>query len=179
LQRPQYFVILVHKYQQGPTMQAPCTRIDSFHLVARRAEVLPLFTARGERAWVPGWNPEILSGSEDAGSAFRTHNTHGQETLWVVTDYRPQEGRVSYARATLGSNIGLVEVTCTEPPAGGTDVSVRYTLTPLSEAGREFIQSFLSEERYSSMIDEWRRATSAALASAAASETSVTAPQSA
>ena len=152
-------------------MQTPSSRSHGFHLDAPRSQVLPLFTAAGERAWVPGWNPEILSGAGEAGSAFRTHNHQGQEAIWVVTHYRPLEGRVSYARVALGSNIGLVEVTCTEPSGGGTEVCVRYTLTPLSEAGRAVISDFLDKERYSSMIEDRRAATSKALA--AASRTSV------
>ena len=36
---------------------------------------------------------------------------------------------MSYARVALGSKIGLVDVVCTDSAGGGTDVSVRYTLT--------------------------------------------------
>jgi hypothetical protein len=142
----------------------PVTQIRSFHLEAPRSRVLSLFTARGERDWAPGWDPEMLSGAEERGSAFRTQDRHGQETIWVVTEYRPLEGRVSYARAALGSNIGLVDVICTEPAGGGTDVSVRYTLTALSEAGRTFVGTFLETGHYSKMIDAWRAATTEALA---------------
>jgi hypothetical protein len=142
----------------------PLTQIRSFHLEAPRSRVFPLFTARGERAWAPGWNPEVLSGVEERGSTFRTQNEHGQETLWVVTEYRPLEGRVSYARAALGSNIGLVDVVCTESSGGGTDVSVRYTLTALSETGRTFVSNFLETAHFSKMIDEWHAATAEALA---------------
>jgi polyketide cyclase/dehydrase/lipid transport protein len=142
----------------------PLTQIRSFHLDAAPSEVFPLFTASGERAWAPGWDPEILSGAEERASAFRTRNQHGQETVWIVAEYRPLEGRVSYARAALGSNIGLVDVICTASAGGGTDVSVRYTLTGLSESGREFVSKFLDPEQYSKMIDEWRAATADALA---------------
>jgi len=143
--------------------EPPLTQECSFHLNAPRSRVFPLFTAQGERDWAPGWDPQILSGAEERGSAFRTQSQHGQETVWVVTEYRPEEGRVSYARVALGSNIGLVDVTCTEPADGGTDVSVRYTLTALSEAGRTFVREFLQTEQYSRMIDEWRVATTKAL----------------
>ena len=142
----------------------PLTQIRSFHLDAPRSQVFPLFTAQGERAWVPGWNPEILSGAEERGSVFRTQNGHGQEAIWIVTEYKPLEGRVSYASTALGSHIGLVDVACAEPAAGGTDVSVRYTLTALSEAGRAFVRKFLETGHYSRMIDEWRAATADALA---------------
>jgi len=147
----------------------PATQVRSFHLLAPPSRVLALFTARGERDWAPGWNPEMLSGAEERGSAFRTRDTHGQETVWVVTEYEPLQGRVSYARAALGSNIGLVDVICTQAAAGGTDVSVRYTLTALSESGRAFVRTFLEAGQYSRMIDEWRAATTEALAKSDAS----------
>ena len=83
-------------------------------------------------------------------------------TTWIVADYRPTEGKVSYARLAQGSNIGLVDVTCTEE-GGGTVVTVRYTLTGVSEQGRAFVREFLEAEHYTRMIEEWRVATSAAL----------------
>jgi hypothetical protein len=146
----------------------PTTQVRSFHLDASRERVFPLFTALGERAWAPGWEPVILSGAEERGSAFRTRDPHGRETTWVVTDYRPSEGRVSYARLAENSNIGLVDVICTVSPAGGTDVSVRYTLTPVSQQGRPFVQEFLSDTHYTQMIDEWRSAVSTALGASSA-----------
>ena len=139
------------------------TQSRSFHLDAPRARVFPLFTARGEREWAPGWDPVMLSGAEERGSAFQTRNRDGQETTWIVIDYRPAEGRASYARLAQGSNIGLVDVICTES-VGGTDVSVAYTLTPLHPGAESFVDDFLMPENYARMIDEWRAFTSAALA---------------
>ncbi|MFL6601309.1 MAG: hypothetical protein ACJ8R9_08250 [Steroidobacteraceae bacterium] len=60
------------------------------------------------------------------------------------------------------SNIGLVDVSCTEA-RGGTDVFVRYTLTAVSEAGESFVAQFLAEEHYTRMIEEWQAATRKAL----------------
>jgi hypothetical protein len=141
----------------------PSTQIRTFHLDAPLARVFPLFTALGERSWAPGWEPRILSGSEERGSAFVTTAGSGHTVTWVVTDYRPAEGRVSYARLVHDSNIGLVDVACTTARGGGTDVSVRYTLTPLSEAGRSFVGQFMTDENYTKMIEEWRVATGKAL----------------
>jgi hypothetical protein len=142
----------------------PRSQMRSFHLDAPRARVFPLFTAQGEREWAPGWDPKVLSGAEQRGSAFQTRNHEGRETIWIVIDYRPSEGRASYARLAQGSNIGLVDVICTEPPAGGTDVSVAYTLTPLDEDAEHFVRHFLEPDTYARMIEEWRAFTSAALA---------------
>jgi hypothetical protein len=60
---------------------APATQVHSFHLDAPLTRVLPLFTAQGERAWVPGWSAEILSGAKDRGSVFRTQ-AHCTQTVW-------------------------------------------------------------------------------------------------
>jgi hypothetical protein len=154
----------------SPAMSAPpASQVRSFRLEAPLERVMPLFTAEGERSWAPGWKPVILSGAVERGSAFTTRAHTGIETTWIVTDYRPTEGRVSYARLAQGSNIGLVDVTCTAAEAGGTVVTVRYTLTGVSEQGRAFVREFLEPERYAHMIDEWRLATSAALAKPALS----------
>lgn len=141
----------------------PRTRSGSFHLDAPRARVFPLFTARGEREWVPGWDPLLLSGGEERGSVFQTHSHDGGETTWIVIDYRPSEGRAGYARLARGSNIGLVDVVCVEAVDGGTEVSVTYTLTPLHAGAEGFVEDFLSPEAYARMLEEWRAATSVAL----------------
>jgi hypothetical protein len=141
----------------------PSTQAGSFRLEAPLARVLPLFTALGEKAWAQGWEPELLSGREERGSVFRT--VYGsRETTWIVVDYRPSEGRVSYARLAQGSDIGLVDVQCSPAPGGGTEITVRYTLTGLNPQGQAFVTAFLDPGRYGRMIEEWREAIGKALA---------------
>lgn len=142
----------------------PASQVRSFRLAAPLAQVMPLFTAEGERRWAPGWEPTKLSGDVERGSAFITRAHSGVETTWIVVDYRPAEGRASYARLAQGSNIGLVDVTCTPAEDGGTVVSVRYMLTGVNDQGRAFVREFLEPEHYARMIEEWRVLTSAALA---------------
>jgi len=141
----------------------PATQVRSFHLDAPVSRVFPLFTALGERAWARGWEPELLSGREERGSVFRTVHG-GHETVWIVVDYSPSQGHASYARLTRDSNIGLVDVHCEAGTKGGTDVSVRYTLTGLNDRGQAFVSDFLDPRHYDRMIEEWRVAISAALA---------------
>jgi hypothetical protein len=142
------------------------TQVRTFRVEAPVARVFPLFTALGERAWAQGWEPELLSGREERGSVFRTVHG-GRETTWIVVDYRPAEGRVSYARLAQGSNMGLVDVQCSAASAGGTEVSVRYTLTGLNAQQQVFVDEFLDPAHYSRMIEEWRQAIAKALGLAA------------
>lgn len=142
---------------------APATRVGSFHLDAPVTRIFPLFTALGEKVWAQGWEPELLSGREERASVFRTVHD-GRETTWMVVDYRPSEGRVSYARLAHGSNMGLVDVQCNPTAGGGTQVSVRYTLTGLNPQGHAFVSRFLDPIQYSRMIEEWHAALFKALA---------------
>jgi hypothetical protein len=147
----------------------PRSRTDTFHLDAPRARVFPLFTARGERDWASGWDPKILSGDAQRGSAFETCR-NGQTTTWIVVDYRPAEGRASYARLAHGSHIGLVDVVCSDHQDGGTQVKVAYCLTPLNDAAAAEVEEFLEPRRYAQMMEEWRAATAAALTRLTAAE---------
>jgi len=143
--------------------EPPATQIRSFRLDAPVAKVFPLFTALGEKAWAEGWEPELLSGKEERGSVFRTR--HGdRQTTWIVVDYSPAQGRVSYARLAQGSNMGLVDVQCSPIAGGRTEVSVRYTLTGVNAQGQAFVAAFLDPPHYSTMIEEWRQAIGKVLA---------------
>lgn len=143
--------------------KTPSTRVRSFHLDAPIARVFPMFTALGERVWAPGWEPELLSGQEERGSVFRTRHG-GRETTWVVVDYQPAQGRVSYARLAERSNMGLVDVQCSAAAGGGTEISVRYTLTGLNPQGQAFVAGFLDPGHYDRMMEDWRAAIGKALA---------------
>ena len=137
--------------------RSPASQVRSFRLDAPVARVFPLFTALGEKAWAEGWAPEFLTGQEERGSVFRTAHD-GRETTWIVVDYRPGEGRVGYARLAHDSNMGLVDVQCSPTAGGGTEVSVRYTLTGLNPQGQAFVAEFLDPGHYSRMIGEWHAA---------------------
>ena len=140
---------------------SPASRTGSFHLDAAPQRAFPLFTAQGERSWAPGWGPEMLSGDVERGSVFRTHS-HGQTVVWIVSAYDAVAQRVSYARLVDSTDMGLVDVAC-EADGDGTRVTVRYTLTPLSEAGERKVAHLLDSQRYAAFMEEWRSAIAAAL----------------
>lgn len=126
-----------------------------FELALRAKVALPLFTAEGERRWVPGWEPERLGG-DGVGSAFVTR-MGGTETVWVVVDYDPQRGIARYARQVAGVQAGLVEVQCTDSDDGRCVVRVRYSLTPLSDAAIPVVAEFLDPQRFADTIAGWKR----------------------
>lgn len=135
----------------------PISRSASFALDLPCADALALFTAAGERAWAPGWDPILLSGDADRGSAFATRSPAGTRTTWIVCDFDPERSRVSYARFAEGSHVGLVDVALT-PRRSGCEVAVRYTLTPTTPDGERQVAELLEPEAFAAFVAGWKHA---------------------
>jgi hypothetical protein len=145
--------------RHAPRMRFRGTHTISLPLPPDRA--LPLFTARGERAWVPGWQPHFPDGepehTEDEGTVFVT--AHGEvATYWVVA--ARQEHAVRYARTTPGRSSGTVDVHIREAPNGHSDVEVTYDLTALTPEGEHAIEHLAAN--FEAEIGGWEQAIAAA-----------------
>jgi hypothetical protein len=120
-------------------------------------QALALFTAEGERDWVPGWDPHYLHvdrSSQEEGTVFRTSHD-GEETIWLVVRWEPGDGVARYARLTPERRVGTVEVRCDPRPSGGSRVTVTYSLTALNaEEAKEL--ATLTPEAYQAMLVEWQ-----------------------
>jgi len=115
------------------------------------------FTPAGESAWVPGWAPEYLhppDGSLMPDLRFRTLHG-GEETLWMVTALDVAGGRVTYARITPGSRYGTVAIEVRGGKAGGSEVEVTYSLTPLSAEGATRVGTDLAPDAFDAMLRKW------------------------
>ena len=143
---------------------APRFQQGTFRLDAPIARVFPMFTPLGERAWAPGWDPQMLSGETERGTVFRTVGANGVESVWTVTRYEPGRHAASYARIAQGVSMGLVDVECAPAGDAATDVTVRYTLTALADDAEATVREFLAPQRYAAFMEEWRAAIAGALA---------------
>jgi len=133
------------------------TRTGTVHLDSPPEHVFPLFTAPGERLWVPGWDPQILTSGHglERGSVWLTGNGDDR-TIWLVVDYDPESLHARYTRITPESRAGWVEVFARPDGEGGAEVEVTYQLTALNEHGVEVLAEF-DEENYAQMMAEWER----------------------
>jgi len=113
--------------------------------------------ADNERAYAVDGAPVAADGKIIVGISGAEYGIRG-----FVSAYDAGAQRVSYARLVDGMNMGLVDVSC-EAADGGTQVTVRYTLTPLSEAGQHNIAHLLDAQHYAAFMEEWRAAITAAL----------------
>lgn len=119
-------------------------------------EAFPLFTPEGERLWIEDWSPQYFypaNGETIAGMVFATG--HGDETsYWTLVDFDNAARTARYNRVTPGSRSAIVEVRCEAIAGRETKVTVRYSLTSLSDAGNQTIAAFVGG--YQAMIEDWR-----------------------
>jgi len=119
-------------------------------------EAFRLFTARGERDWVDGWEPHFPDPVDDdaaVGTVFET-GTGGHHATWIVTD-RDGHLRIRYARVAAGRDAGTVEVTLA-PSREDTEVTVTYQLTALTPGGAEWLRTFAAG--YPEFLRSWESA---------------------
>lgn len=121
-------------------------------------QAFPLFTPKGEEAWVPGWNPTYVSPpSGEAGQEMIfTTGTGADFTLWTCLQWQPETWHVRYQRSTPGSRVAFVDVRCKPLGPGATAVRVSYAYAPISEAGAAFIAA-ITPDSHAAMIEEWVR----------------------
>ncbi|MEV4003444.1 SRPBCC family protein [Actinomadura sp. NPDC049753] len=126
-------------------------------------EAFPLFTAQGERRWVPGWAPSFpapVADDAEPGTVFQTPDRdHGQTTTWIVVDAVPGR-RIRYARVTPGVSAGTVSVVL-DRAGDHTDVTVTYELTALSGDGAAHLRRFA--DGYPAFLAAWQDAIAEAL----------------
>lgn len=116
-----------------------------------------LFTPSGESLWIDDWAPRYLhpsDGRTERGMVFTTGDGD-DHTIWMLADFDPERHYSRYVRTTPASRTGSVEVACTALSADETAVEVGYTLTALTDRGRQDLEQF-APEPFAQMIDGWK-----------------------
>ncbi|HUE80135.1 MAG TPA: SRPBCC family protein [Sphingomicrobium sp.] len=146
------------------TPHARTRQRGSFTLPLPPAEAFDLFTAEGERRWVAGWEPVILSdcGATKPGAVFLTDHG-GEPTIWTLLEYDREAGRLAYSRVSPGRRAGTVRVSL-GPDGEGTRVKVAYDITSLGSEGDAAVRS-MDAAGFDRMLHEWRRLIRVALES--------------
>lgn len=132
--------------------------IASFEIRRPVDELFPLFSAEGEKLWVPGWSYGNIMGGTDLHEDYvfvtRSHDHAASDAIWMVKRYEPDNYLVQFYKVEPGEKVGVIEVRCFELNESQTKVQVTYEYIGLSEAGDRFISSFTSSE-YNAFIAEW------------------------
>lgn len=135
----------------------------SFELPLPPDKAFDLFTAEGERLWVPGWSPTILGTlPQHPGLVFLTE-ADGKQTIWTVIESDRAALKHVYSRVTPGQTAAIVEVRL-RATGTGSQIEVSYDLTSLSEDGESALDSY-ADPHFGEMMDKWRSLVGAMLSS--------------
>ena len=120
--------------------------------------LFPLFSAEGEKLWVPGWEYENIMGTtelhEDYIFLTKNHDHASTAAIWLVKRYKPESHYVQFYKVEPGDKVGIVTVQCTQIDESSTEVEVSYEYIGLSKKADEFIENFTSTD-YKAFISEW------------------------
>ena len=138
-------------------MNRSVAHTGTLHVHATPEHAFQLFTAPGEKLWVDGWDPEVLSGGDgrEKGAVFITR-ADGNKAYWIVVDYDAEALHARYARIAPDTRAGTVEVFVGSDGAGGAEVEVTYELTALTDEGDRQLARF-GPTAYARMLAEWER----------------------
>lgn len=122
--------------------------------------LFPLFSAEGEKLWVPGWDYENIMGTtklhEDYIFVTRTHDHAASEAVWLVKKYDPESHFIQLYKVEPGDKVGIITAACTRVEERLTEVEVTYQYIGLGDAGNAFIDGF-TQDFYENFIGEWER----------------------
>jgi len=121
--------------------------------------LFPLFSAEGEKLWVPDWDYENIMGSTDLHEDYifvtKNHNHASTDAIWLVKRYESDAYLVQFYKVEPDDKVGIVTVQCKKIDDTSSQVEVSYEYIGLSQKGNEFINKFTSTE-YKIFIGEWK-----------------------
>jgi len=122
--------------------------------------LFPLFSAEGEKHWVPGWDYRNIMGStelhEDYIFVTENHDHASNDAIWLVKRYDPDSHYVEFYKVEPEDKVGIITVRCNSISQFKTNVSVSYEYIALSEKGNQFVTSFTKGD-YKELIGEWKQ----------------------
>lgn len=134
--------------------------IASFQMDQPVDALFPLFSAEGEKAWVPGWDYINVMNStelcEDYIFITENHDHAASSAIWLVKRYDPGSHFVQFYKVEPEDKVGIITVKCDAISPVKTNVSVAYEYIALSQRGSDFVAEF-TEDEYRQFIGEWKQ----------------------
>ena len=135
------------------------TRHGSFELRQAADVVFPLFCPVREGEWLESWNPGVIysnTGVAEPECVFTSPDRYGS-AMWLVSHYDPAARAIHMVKIAPELTACLLKIGVRTLSESGSEVSVTYSHTAISPAGKEFVDGF-SEAAYSRIMAHWKAA---------------------
>ncbi|MBI2836863.1 MAG: SRPBCC family protein [Acidobacteria bacterium] len=137
-----------------------CERSYTQRIDASPEVVFPLLCPVREAEWLDGWAYEMIhseSGVAEEGCVFRTEWHDFPESVWMISRHDPSEKVVEFVRITPGIVATRLRIDLKPAPDNGTAAHIRYTHTPISEAGAAFVEKNYSQPVFEHSMAWWEK----------------------
>lgn len=141
-----------------PALPDEVVRTGALRVALPPDAALDLFTAEGEKAWAPGWDPRYVTppdGEPLVGGIWLTRDGE-VDTIWRVQRFDRTTREAEYLRITPGNRFVVVQVRCDDDGEGATIATVTYRVIALGEGGMVWCAGF-TDTHYAAMMQEWER----------------------
>ena len=158
-------------------------RQASFKIHRSAEELFPLFSAEGEKYWVPGWDYEnVMGGTTDLHEDYvfltaghhksehdeaHQHGHHGADhhspqqhagpkTVWLVKRHESDNYFAQFYRVEPEDKVAIITVRCKALQEDLTEVEVAYEYIGLSKKGNDFVAHYTAED-HDEFIGYWHQ----------------------
>lgn len=122
----------------------------SFELDIEPKRAMYLFTAEGEKPWIPGWDPAILKGDGyEIGSVFAA-----PMGTFVTVDFNTDTFHIFYTYASP-VEASTIEIDFEGNNKGGSVITIQWNSTGLSPEGNAQVSQFDQEALQQRLLD-WK-----------------------
>ena len=123
-------------------------------------EVFPLLSPEGEVRWLDNWKLRMIhsdSGKTEKGCIFSTNIGAEDETIWIVANYEPENGRVSFIQFPPNKNITEISIKVVQVGHDKSQSEIEYSFTPLTTNEHERLSISLDAE-FKKRMESWEKA---------------------
>ena len=146
------------------------TQSFTIRLHAPVADALPLFGPVREAEWAPHWEPKFLHqprGTQAEGAVFTVSAEHNSGSLWVLTEYDLEAGRIAYVTIIPDRVLTEIKIRVTPDGSRASRATVTYRKSALSADGNAVVNELTAawaahqpphwEEAINKVLDRGKR----------------------
>lgn len=123
-------------------------------------EIFPLLCPVREHDWLEGWKASIVhseSGIAEQDAVFTTPHEDGEDTVWTITEYDPENRYISFVRYTPGHTAVTIKINVESMDMHRSRSHISYQFTILDQEKESRLYTEINS-RFEIQMEWWEKA---------------------